>query len=107
MIYKERFIMADKVTVNYDGLKTLADNIIKQKGEYDNLMKKITTTATTLNSIWEDTAAREFAEKVKGMDKTFTAFGQALENIGIHMRNVSNSYETLSKEIKAAQNKSF
>lgn len=43
--------MADKVTVNYDGLKTLAENIIKQKGEYDNLMKKITTTATTLNSI--------------------------------------------------------
>lgn len=33
--------MADKVTVNYDGLKTLADNIIKQKGEYDNLMKKL------------------------------------------------------------------
>lgn len=31
MIYKERFIMADKVTVNYDGLKTLAENIIKQK----------------------------------------------------------------------------
>ncbi|WP_342424186.1 WXG100 family type VII secretion target [Paenibacillus sp. FSL E2-0178] len=99
--------MADKVTVNYDGLKSVADNIIRQKGEYDNLMKKITTTATTLNSIWEDAAAREFAEKVKGMDKTFTAFGQALENIGTHMKNVSTSYETLSREIKNAQNKSF
>ncbi|WNS41060.1 WXG100 family type VII secretion target [Paenibacillus sp. MMS20-IR301] len=99
--------MADKVTVSYDGLATQAKNVLKQKQEYDTLMKKIMTTATTLNSIWEDAAAKEFAEKVKGMQKTFDAFGQALENIGTHMQNVSNSYETLSKEIKAAQNKSF
>ncbi|AIQ46207.1 hypothetical protein R70723_10150 [Paenibacillus sp. FSL R7-0273] len=99
--------MADKVTVSYQGLAQQADSIKRQKQEYDALMKKIVTTATTLNSIWEDAAAKEFEEKVKGMQKTFDAFGQALDNIGIHMKNVSTSYQELSQNIKTAQNKSF
>jgi WXG100 family type VII secretion target len=99
--------MANKVTVSYEGLAAQAQNVLKQKQEYDTLMKKIVTTSTTLNSIWEDAAAKEFAEKVKGMQKTFDAFGQALENIGTHMQNVSKSYLELSKSITTAQNKSF
>jgi WXG100 family type VII secretion target len=95
--------MADKVTLSYEGLATQANTVLKQKQEYDALMKKIMTTATNLNSIWEDAAARDFAEKVKSMQKTFDAFGKALEDIGTHMNNVSKSYSELSKNIKNAQ----
>jgi WXG100 family type VII secretion target len=95
--------MADKVTLSYDGLATQAKTVLNQKKEYDALMKKIMNTATTLNSIWEDSAAKDFADKVKSMQKTFDAFGDALEQIGTHMNKVSESYTKLSTEIKNAQ----
>lgn len=33
--------MADKVTVSYEGLATQAQNVLKQKQEYDTLIKKL------------------------------------------------------------------
>ncbi|WP_019912134.1 WXG100 family type VII secretion target [Paenibacillus sp. HW567] len=92
-----------KVALNYDGLAGQG-KILKQYGdEVDRLIKKIKNTMTNLNSVWDDAAAQDFTQKVAKLEPTFRQFQESLELLGTHMEKVSQSYKTLSDEVKNSQ----
>ncbi|OKP84622.1 hypothetical protein A3844_19225 [Paenibacillus helianthi] len=92
-----------KVTLNYDGLVGQG-KILKGYGdEVDRLIKKIKTTMTNLNSVWDDAAAQDFTQKVVKLEPTFRQFQESLEKLGLHMEKVSESYKTLSDQVKNSQ----
>lgn len=92
-----------KVTLDYEGLKKQASVILKQKADFDTLIKNVKTTTQNLNQVWDDAAAKNFTEKVNAMDKTFKQFSEALKGLGDHMNNVSDKYKELSQAVIKAQ----
>jgi len=93
----------DAIKLSYEGLDAQAGVINGYKEEFNALLGRIMTTTDNLTDVWDDRAAQDFIEKVKGMKPTFDKFSEALDGLSVHMKNVSAKYIELQGAIINSQ----
>ncbi|MFC6333919.1 WXG100 family type VII secretion target [Paenibacillus septentrionalis] len=93
----------EAIKLSYQGLADQAKVINGYKEEFNTLLGRIMTTTDNLTEVWDDRAAHDFIDKVRGMKPTFDKFSEALDGLSIHMKNVSDKYIELQSAIISSQ----
>jgi WXG100 family type VII secretion target len=94
--------MAD-LTLDYEALEGKGQTVSSQKEQFDQLIGLVQKTIYTLEDVWSDHAARDFIDKVRGMEKTFKDFSNVLDGLSKHLTDVAQNYRDLQTNIINSQ----
>ena len=90
--------------VNYEQLRTLGTNVGNKGGEFQQLLDKIKSINTELQSYWEGSDATKYTNAVNEQAKTMQDLADTISEISQFLIKAGDAYEQVANDNASAIN---